>query len=436
MSLLPLDTWRQILAFHPYHFWQLANVRTPITSGCNGLVRQYAWQNTDAVGRSEISEAIGTAEDRLREYLGYGVAPAARSATVAWPMLADRAITRITPMAPDGRYVSLALPDGYVQAVGVDTLTLIGTPAVIYSDRDGDGLNDTFTLTQATTATDPTQIAVYVSAADRLDGDGPSDRYRIAPVSVRISGGMATITGRAWLCVKPLRYEGVLAVPSAGAADTSGGLDPGDTTNFVTALDVYQRTTDPNGQTFATAQATLIWETRPCVGSWCLCNAQSVAAYTPSGAAFDPAAQAFAVARVGIRDSAHGVVTPAESVYNSDTGIWSQVRFDPLYAPDRVTIRYVAGYPLDADGQMAAHLRPVVARLAAAELTRPIAACDDANRELYRWQLDLARGGGKAIEQFQISQRDLDNPLGTRAGQVYAWKFVQNQRQLRGLRPG
>ena len=29
MTLLPLDSWRQILAFHPYHFWQLANATTP-----------------------------------------------------------------------------------------------------------------------------------------------------------------------------------------------------------------------------------------------------------------------------------------------------------------------------------------------------------------------------------------------------------------------
>ena len=45
MTLLPLDSWRQILAFHPYHFWQLANATTPVTSACNGLVKEYAWQS-------------------------------------------------------------------------------------------------------------------------------------------------------------------------------------------------------------------------------------------------------------------------------------------------------------------------------------------------------------------------------------------------------
>ena len=76
---LPIDTWRQILAFHPFHFWQMANSTTPITSACNGLVKEYAWQSVDAVGRQEIREAIQTAEDRLAECLGYAVAPRATS---------------------------------------------------------------------------------------------------------------------------------------------------------------------------------------------------------------------------------------------------------------------------------------------------------------------------------------------------------------------
>ena len=436
MTLLPLDSWRQILAFHPYHFWQLANATTPVTSACNGLVKEYAWQSVDAVGRNEIRGAIQTAEDRLAEYLGFAVAPRATSDVLPWPHLSDRWLTRINSMGPDGRYVALQLREGYVQAVGYDTLTLLGTPNVAYSDADGDGLNDTFTVSVATTATDATQIEVYIAAADRLDGASYEDRYRVAPVRVSIAGGTATITGKAWLCVKPVRYEGVLPVPSAGASDTSGAIDPASTANFVTTLDVVLRTTDPNGTTFDTAQATLIWETRPCVGSWCLCNPQSVATYSPTGAAFDPAAQAYAVARVGIRDAVLGVVTPAEATRDATTGVWTETRFDPLYAPDRVQIRYRAGYPLASDGQMDHRFRPIVARLAAAELSRPIAACDAANRELYRWQLDLARGGGRSLEQFQISPRDLDNPLGTRAGQVYAWKQIQNLRRTPGFIPG
>ncbi|MCL5998277.1 MAG: hypothetical protein M1546_19825, partial [Chloroflexi bacterium] len=64
--LLPSDEFRRILGFSPYHFWQLAdNDKARITSNCNPLVMQYAWQNADAIGRSEILEAIELAERRL-----------------------------------------------------------------------------------------------------------------------------------------------------------------------------------------------------------------------------------------------------------------------------------------------------------------------------------------------------------------------------------
>lgn len=433
---LPLDTWRQLLGFHPMHFWQLANSKTPVTSACNSLVHEYAWQSVDAVGRTEIREAIATAEDRLREHLGYYPAPTATVATIPWPHLWDRWLKRVNDVGPDGKYVPVQLPDSYIQAVGADTLTLIGTPSVVYTDADGDGLNDTFTAAIATSATDATQIEAHFAAADRLDSAPLSDASRIAPVKVTIAGGIVTITGRAWLCVKPILYQGFLAIPSAGASDTSGALDPSSAAVFVSAIDIVQHTTDPNGITTDTSQAVLIWETRPCVGSWCLCSPQAAQTYLPSGSPFDPAAIATAVARAGIRDGPAGLVTPCEAVRDATTGIWAQIRFDPLYEPDRVLVRYRAGFPLASDGQMAHSLRPVVARLAAAELSRPIAACDAANRELYRWQLDLSRGGGRSLEQFQISPKDLDNPIGVRAGHVQAWKYILNNRQERGFIPG
>jgi len=74
-----------------------------------------------------------------------------------------------------------------------------------------------------------------------------------------------------------------------------------------------------------------------------------------------------------------------------------------------------------------------VARMAAAELARPICACDEANRELYRWQFDLARTGGANDESYgAVSATDLDNPFGTRRGHVYAWRMIKEIRNLVG----
>jgi hypothetical protein len=424
-SLLPLDTWRSLMGMHPLHFYQLAdNDKAKVTSACNDLVRQYAWQDADAVGRDEIIQAIATAEDRLREYLGYSIAPRYISEVLPWPRLFDALRLRTGAWGGDGRWLSVQLSEGYVQAVGVESLTLLGNVLVTPSDVDGDGYNDTFTISIATTITDTSQIAVYFAAADRFDGSGASERWRIQPVTVSISAGTATIKGAYRLLVKPIKYEGL----------GLGTLSPATATNFVTTLDIYQRTTNGNGTAATNSQAVITWETDPAAGYLCCGSTNISSAY--GGSPFDPAAVAQAVARVGIRDAIHGIVTPAEATYNTTTGIWSSLDWSVCAEPDRVTVRYLAGLPLDSDGQMQASWRPIVARLAAAELGRPICGCSEANREIYRWQTDLARTSGAADEAYgAVSAADLDNPFGTRRGSVYAWRAVRNLRQLRGHLP-
>lgn len=429
-SLLPIETFRAIFGFNPFHFWQLANSKVPVMSACNTLIFQHNWQFANQVGRDEIERAIEAAEQRLRDYLGYGPAPRYTTETVAWPRFNDISLVRHRSAGADGRWLSVQLSEGYIQAVGVETLTSIGTANVTYSDEDGDGLDDTFVVTIATTVTDPTQIAAYFIPADRLDNDTVSEEWRIQPVKVTISGGIATIRGRAWLLVKPVRYEGV--------AVNKSGLDPDDAANFVTQLVIYQRTTNPNGDTVDTAQATLIWETTPCSGWWCCYSCCGDATYSPSDSRLDPAAQAMAVARVGIRDSKLGIVLPGEALRNVDTGIWYQTRFDTCYEPDRVTVRTLAGVPL-VNQEMSKEWQLIVARLAAAELTHPICACREGeagNRELSRWQFDLGRTAGANDEAYgAVTAEDLSNPFGTRRGHVYAWRQVKNLRNLQGFLP-
>ena len=76
--------------------------------------------------------------------------------------------------------------------------------------------------------------------------------------------------------------------------------------------------------------------------------------------------------------------------------------------------------------------RTLVARMAMAELARPVCGCDSANRELYRWQFDLSQTA-RGDELFSIAPEDLANPFGTRRGHVLAWKAVKNLRHLTGI---
>lgn len=425
-ALLPLETFRQIIGYNPWHFWGLQGSigAARVQSNCNQVVKQHAWQNADAVGRTDIVQAIEVAERRLQGYLGYSVAPRYESETIAWPRVHDISLLRRAPIDATGRWGSATLPHGYIQTAGIEARTLISAnTAVVYSDLDGDTYNDMATITVATSLTNTDEIAVYFNATDRYDGSALSERWRIQPLTVTISAGTATIKGPSWIFVKPVLLEGVSATD----------LDPATAANYASTVDIYRRYTDTEGTTNSTAQAMLIWETRPCDGWWC-CTC-SDATYDPTDSSADPAARALAIARVGIRDAMNGIVTPAESAYNTTSGLWSAVRFATGYEPDRVTVRYLAGYPLE-DGQMNRHMQSIVARMALAELARPICACDKASREMNRWQFDLARTSGANDESYgAISPDDLNNPFGTRAGHVYAWKEVQNMRNLRGFTP-
>lgn len=421
MNLLPLESWRRYFGYHPFHFWGLTNALMPLTSACNGLVRQYAWQHVDVVGRAEIAQAIEAAEQRLQDYLGYAPAPHYVVDTYPFPHYSNTSLWRSgIPQAADGRLIPIHLHEGQLQAMGIEAYSDVQNSAVVISDSDGDGVLDLFTVMAGTSATDPKTVGVYVRPVDRPDDSDKiaEEDWRIQPVRVTLAGGVATITGKAYLLVDPDLYEGV--------PDDQEGIDPNVLANYLNQVRVAVRSTDPDGIAVTTAQATLLWETMPCEGWWGCCD------YTPtltySTHVHDPAAVGMAVARVGVRDAKLGLVLPAQAVYDAVSGRWRAVEWGGFREPDRVALRYLAGYPLGSDGNMDRKWRVIVARMAAAELARPICACDKANQELYHWQFDISRAAGANDEQYSISPADLDNPFGTRRGHVWAWKQVRNLR--------
>lgn len=418
MNLLPLETFRQLFSMHPYHFWQLANFDdVPVTDSCDTIVYEYAWQNLDAAGRVEIIQSIEQAEAKLLRYLRYRVAPQYTETTVDFPRYNDHRLGNFRFADSYGRWLSVQLPEGEIRAIGVESLTLIGSAAVVYSDEDSDGLDDTFVCTIATTETDPDKIAIYFAAADRLDDESAGDRWRIQPVQVAIASGTATIRGRSWLLVKPVLYQGVVRRT----------FDPTVSANFVASLEVYIRTTDPDGDSLDDSQAVLIWETSP-YPYWF--DAGCCGGTTDSST--DPAAVAKAIARVGIRDAKHGIVSVGGASYDSGTGTWSAVEWGNCRPPDRILIRYLAGLPL-VNGHMDPTWQKITAYLAAAELQRPICACEWANRKIYFQQFDLARAAGANDEQYSISPEALNNPLGTRRGQIEAWRAIQDEYITQGF---
>ncbi|HLC02385.1 MAG TPA: hypothetical protein VJK02_05070 [Anaerolineales bacterium] len=423
-TLLPIDDFRALMGLHPWHFNGLVNGNLPVTSSCNDILRRYTWQGVDAVGRDEIQQAIDRAEALLAEWLGYNVAPRYEVITQRWQRFFDLSDVRVANIRAPWHRIGLQLGKGYIQKLGYQRRTALSVGAAItYSDEDGDSLNDTFTVSVATTVTDPDEIAVYFTSTERFDGSSIEDeRWRIRPVKVTISGGTATIRGKRWLLVRPVLYE-----PA-----NLGDIDPADTTKFPTLLDIYRLWIDPDGVVSDTSQAALLWETLPKHGTWCCCNTCAVT--TPPNSFADPGAEARAVARVGIRDSRLGIVTPGEAILDTTTGIWSEsTSWSAIKEPDRVTVRVLSGYPLSG-GQVSPTMKQLVARLAAAELGRILPACEQARHQIAHWQFDLARTAGANDESYGlVAREDLLSPFGTKRGQMMAWKFVKQTRLAEGV---
>jgi len=411
--LTPLDTFRSVMGYHPWHFWQLVNDKVDLVTNCDDLVRQHSWQytqienNKPGASRSDLSQAIEYAESRMAEYLEFDIAPRFREETVEIPRWFDSQSSRLFYTDSTGRWLPIQLDIGKIISIGAETRTLIGTPTISFSDSDGDSLDDTFTITQVTTVTDVDQIAVYFAAADRLDSDPVSEDYRVHPVKISISGGTVTITGKKWLIVKPTFYERI----------STNGLDPDTDSNFPTTLDVYRKFIDPAGVTPATAQAELIWESPPWP-QWC--GGRNVNTNFEDDR-LDPAATASAIARVTLRDAEKGIVAIGEAVFNTDTSQWNAVSMSEGRPPDRVIIRYKAGDTINWN--------VTVCRLAAAELGRGLTACINAESEIYKWQQDVSRNDPEH-EIFNVSEDDLGNPFGTRRGHIQAWHRVKQLLQV------
>lgn len=420
-TALSLESWRRTFGHHPWHFWGMAdNNVLRVTADCASVVKQYAWQEADSAGRQDIQFAIYAAEKLLTEYLRFRPGAQYAEATMPWPTPGDKRLQRYNYSDPQGRWLSVPLPEAQLIALGVEARTLQGNAAIAYTDPNGDGVNELATISVVTTVTDPQEIAVYFQASDRLWSDPVSEQYRIRPLTVSIAAGTATIKGPAYLFVRPVNYDTV--APQENDID----LNPADAGVLAASVEVYRRYTDPNGQTVTDSQGVIIWETQPCHGWWCSCGCGTPA----QGSPLDPAATAQAVARVGIRSADRGVVIPASSVYDATAGTWAAFPWSFCTPPDRVTVRYLAGIPL-VNGDMRSDWALVTARLAAAELARHICDCQQSNRALDYWQKDMAITSD--TESYGISPGDLDCPWGTRRGHLQAWKFVQRMERVRGF---
>ena len=384
-TLLSLDQWAQVMSFEPFQFNQIgeSNGGTGLQfardNQCSDVFYQYSYQK-QFLSRTEVASAIAKAEAAIFPILNFYPAP---NYVVAeehnYPN--DYRLNMPDWLTPRGLWKSVGLNSKFFCEIGTISRTAISAnQAYVSSDTDGDGVNDTFTITVATTETNPDYIAVYFNASDRQDLD---ETWRIRPIHVTISGGNAVITG----------HLSQLTDPALQLLPDPVPLQVEDTP-YVSSVDVYQ--VKPDTTTIGTAY----WNSRADLG-WC---------YGATSAAIDSY-------EIALRKENY--IRPI--IYTAPT---------LGRAPDRVEINYLSGIPL-RNGKVQAPYAQMIAYLATSYLPAMACGCDRVEQILRYWS---ATPNNEETGNFPITTRQVEE-LGlppTRGG-FYAFSQMELVNQTIGL---
>ena len=409
-TLLSLPRYAQIIGVNPAHFQgALGEEVFPLGSNaCNDLWPRHTWQQPDRISHEDLAYAIQDAEIEIAQVLGYFPAPYWIAQEVHyWQRIYRQDMQRISGKDITQRRVGYQTKFGKVISPGQRAVTLIGTATVagaslVYSDADSDGFVDRATVTMTTTETNICSLKVYFA------GESGNQEWEIRPErSKSISGGVATFIFPAWLFIDPDIQS---AYPT-----TEGfrGINLSTTANYVTSVDVYKEYTDTTGQS-----AEFYWEPSAQI-EWCtVCSGTGCAACTLTSQA----------GCIHIRDAESGLVVPTPATYAD--GAWTGSAFAVGRDPDEMKIWYYAGAldNLNLRGStckvMPPRMERAIAYLATARLERPMCSCSSVTGLYHKLQRDLAFAD--ASGSYQINDDDVGNTFGTKAGEIYAWRYIQN----------
>lgn len=397
---LSLDRWAAIIGgIHPAHFSGVYSSLFPDTTGCAALIMQYGWQGAGAIGREDIAQAIHDAEREIADYVGYSLLPDwvtdERHRTVR-PARIDLYNTYSKNQRAQGK--SVQVKRAHIISGGVKAHTLIESrAAVVRSDADGDGYQETATVTSATTV-DADEIRIF------YPGESGADEWEIRPAKVTSTGAVATITFKIWQLVDPDLWE-------TKSTDASG-VDGDVAANFLTAVDVYRVYNDPQ------TQAEFLWEEPQCAtcgGSGC--TACQLGAQDGC---------------LRVRDTRQGFFVYSPATWDSTTGTFAAGDWAESREPDRLRLWYYAGWRWDTpptgyypESSVDPYWERAIAYLAAARLPGELCNCEPLKQYLTRWQEDMALTN--QTRSYQTSTRVLDNPLGTQKGCLYAWDRMNGE---------
>lgn len=388
-TLLSLERFARIINYSPMLMHQVYVTELQDASSCSDPILQYSWQPRGGgqPGRAEITHAIKQAEDAIEREAHFSVRPRWHVDDVTFTSSVP---SRVGTWGASYR-LGVKAPSGYVIQGGREAWSLVESNSPItYNDRDGDGYKEYATVVVNTTVTDANELELYYPST--VHGPG----WEIRPLTVVLSGGIATINFSRHLAVRQELLERLDAQGVDGAVDS----------NFLSAVDVWRHYNDPSQMGIAE------WEPSGCeVGA--------------SGDITDVAAQAGYITPV---DARNGLLHMHAGTWDVATAAWQRACPSWWEQPLRVRLWYRAGYrdarlprPMQ---EMASNLERAVSYLALAYMDREWATCEQLRNVMQTWRADMAKAeaGG---DRYQLSARHLENPFGTTRAAMYAWEVVK-----------
>ena len=412
-TLLSLQRYGRIMGLDPVHFagGYSDNAFPVMGNRCEDVWPRYAWQASDRVSHHDLAVAIADAERDLANALNYWPAPMwVHNETHDYPGY-FRPEVRSGFHNIQSKYKGITTKWKKVLKVGSRATTLIGQATtgagtLVFSDADGDGWDDTATITLSTTVTDIREIKVYFA------GTGAFPSWEIRPIkSISITGGVVTITLDIWLLIDPVLLS------AAPTPESFAAINLNTTANYVTSVDVYREYVDSTARS-----CQFIWAGSDSGSSlFGVCS-------NCSGAGCPECADTTQDSCMALRDPEAGIVAPSVAVYNEDTGSWQSTTPTVCTAPDLVKLWYYAGDATDlymagiAHDPLDHYWAYTIAMLATARLEKPFCSCTNAIGQFDQWKTDIAFSGNDT--SFIVDFGILSNPFGTRMGEIMAYKRV------------
>lgn len=357
-----LNAWPEICLQDAWHFNQALGNGAPLTHGCGVFIQS---------DREQIARALNQAFNNLSAYLGFFPSPQWHTQRVFFG--GGRPYSWQTLQADYGHLIEFGSRATTVIQAGA---------AVVYSDSDGDGVDDLGTVTVASTV-NVNEVQLFFQTTDGAPAVA-DERYQIEPVNVSASGGTITITAPRWLFVKPSTiWDRPFKITDPNKTDRNYA-DTAQVAGFVTAVDVYR-----------------------------VYNDSTNAVQVLSDPAFSQNTQLNqSLSTVGVA-----------RIFNPMLGIF-QVRIEDcsLCPPnwwESVYVSYRSGWPLSVyDRRMEHVFRNALCRLANTYMARELCPFSKTAEEIFQED----RENAETVEGAQAAT----NPFGILRGQVEAWRTVSN----------